>query len=149
MAYVVRDDTSSAGLRRLHVLDSKEIDPTPYVQKALDEGEIKSWMSYQDDELGDYHFLLFWRLKMAGYPIWAKNIDKGQQVGDAIGAAAVRYFQRQGRWPNKAIVRQNGAEIPKSVLLMDKNQDQTGFVSVEVVQKNWQKGVVGVYYEDE
>lgn len=145
--YIILDDTSGAGLRRKHIMSGEEIKTEPYLQQALADGEVQMWHIWQD-ELDNYHFYFVWRLNMVTYPIWVRGMNKAETFIESIGKAATQYQERQGRWPNAAIVRKNGVELPDVVELIDQEGSTLALISVKEVDKNWQQGVVGVY-EDE
>ncbi len=59
--FVVRDDTSSCGLRRLHLLRSKgQIEREEVINHWVGPGQIEAALEYQD-EAGIWHLRLYWR----------------------------------------------------------------------------------------
>ena len=151
--FVVRDDTSSSGLRRLRLLASGPIDVESYLQQACEQGEVELWLYWQDEELGHYHLYLCWRLAMlTNAKMWARGIGS-DDFQLAVGKAAQGYHQRFGDWPNRVIVRENGQELPEAVPLVEANKEdgvsEIERVKVVPLKKDWQPGLVGVYREVE
>jgi len=62
--HVVRDDTSSRGLRRLHLLRARgQINTEEAILRWVGEhGEVEASLEYED-EVGMRHLRLYWRVK--------------------------------------------------------------------------------------
>jgi len=83
---------------------------------------------------------------MYGYPMWMSGIRDGD-VLEAVRRAAINYQRRNGCWPEKAITRKNGKEIPEGVQLVDQEQAVIGVVKIEQVETALQTGTVAVFCE--
>ena len=142
--YVLRDDVSALGIRRMHVMSPVEVDQTPYVEMMqAEDGETVMVMQWKDD-LDNHHLYLAWRLNMS-YPMWCVTVD-GDLAG-AVQKAARRYQARFGQWPNRAHICQ-AADLPKGVELRDEQGEVLTRVDFAQVEKCWQSNVVGVFYQE-
>ena len=143
--YVLMDDFSALGIRRVHVMSPVEVDQTPYVEMMqAEDGETVMVMLWKD-ELDNHHLYLAWRLNMNSYPMWCVTVD-GDLAG-AVQKAARRYQVRFGRWPNRAHIRQ-AADLPKGVELRGEQGEVLTRVDFAPVEKCWQMNVVGVFYQE-
>lgn len=156
--FVLRDDTSSHGIRRLHVINNRGPVDGLGLRTWIEDngGEIGFVLSWQDVELGVSHFYMAWKeSKMASYPIWCTEIDRDPKVAtcenvrSSVGRAAVTYHRKFGTWPNKAILRSDYWD-PKIEpwLELQVNDEIVGRVEIWPVDIQWQTGVVGVYIEE-
>lgn len=59
---VVRDDTSEAGLRRLHLLRAgKKVEREEVmVEWGIDPGQVRAVMEYQEEDTGMWHLRMYW-----------------------------------------------------------------------------------------
>lgn len=143
--YVLRDDMSALGIRRVHVMAAVEVGQGPYAaQMQAEDGETVMVMTWKDD-LDNHHLYLAWRLNMS-YPMWCETVD-GDLAG-AVQKAARRYQVRFGRWPNRAHIRQ-AEGLPRGVELRGEQGEVITRVDFAPVEKCWQPNVVGVYYTEE
>lgn len=58
--FIVWDDTSSCGLRRLHLLGANQIDREAACEKWVGPHPLEAVYEYQD-EAGMWHLRLYWR----------------------------------------------------------------------------------------
>ncbi len=59
--FIVRDDTSRAGLRRVHLLRSKgQIEREEVLRRWVGPGQVEGALEYQD-EAGIWHLRLYWK----------------------------------------------------------------------------------------
>jgi len=103
--FVVLDDMSRYGLRRLHLLGAFPVDADPYLDQMEAIGGIPLVKMEYEDDLGNYHLYLAWRFVMEAMVVF--GID-GCDLGEAIGKAAVGYFRRFGVWPDWGVIRGTG-----------------------------------------
>lgn len=146
--YVVRDDTSCLGLRRLHLLSDQELDAERILRGVLAEGgEITAWYAWKDKTLGNYHLYIGWRYKMTGPAMWAVNVDG--TLDNTIQRAVVGYRKRFKKLPNRAIVRRNGVDLDgQEIQMMDEQGEELGEIRIVAVDTGWQNGVIGVWRDD-
>ena len=166
--FVVRNDISWAGFRRLHVManENQTIDRAAVDQMIQDEGgRIEGEFSWHDENLGAYHLYIVWRITMATYPMFVSVIDRNERrakkkksamelISEAISRAAVNYHLRFERWPDRAMIRSeemekienyNGQEYQ---IQGEPIKGQLIRVEIEPVKINWQMGIVGVYIDE-
>ena len=143
--YVLRDDISALGIRRLHVMRAEmEVEQGPYVERMqAEDGETVMVMLWKD-ELDNHHLYLAWRLNM-NYPMWCWTIDGN--LAEATAKAARRFLARFGKWPNRAHIRQ-AEGLPPGVELRDEQGEVLTRVDFAPLDNCWQANVVGVYYEE-
>jgi len=144
---VIRDDVSETGVHRLHLLKGgSPPDYGPVAMRILNEGGEAIGVWKWVDDLGMHHLYVAWRWTMYGYPMWMSKIQDGD-VLEAVRRAAINYQRRNGRWPDRAITRVNGKEIPEGVQLVDQEQAVIGVVKIEQVETALQTGTVAVFCE--
>lgn len=146
--YVILDDMSKLGLRRLHVMrPGTEVDVEKYVRMAMDEGaEIQSVLKWLDEDLDNHHLYLTWRLTMASEPMYCWGI--GGDFGLAVSKASASYLKRFGRWPNRVMTRQADG-LPPGVELMGSDGEVCARLELEAVETGFQAGMVGVFYRED
>lgn len=61
--YVVRDDVSQAGLRRLHLIQAGERFDLRNIlaERGIEAGKVKTWVEYEEEEIGMWHLRIYWR----------------------------------------------------------------------------------------
>lgn len=137
--FVVRDDMSRAGLRRLHLLGHVPVYADFYLSQMLTDGGTVQMVARYEDDIGNFHLYMAWRMVMEKMVVFA--IDGGDVV-QATGEAAVSYYERLGVWPDRAVVRV-GMDGPKGIELINE-EEVVGKVMIERV--DWMRnGDVGVY----
>lgn len=147
--YVLRDDVSSCGLRRYHIMRSgdKFCKEEAYeIQRKIRVNETYfSWITWQD-ELDNWHIYLVWREIME-----VMAVATGENLVEAVRVAQMCYFRRTGRLPNRLVVREGTfVEDDGKVTFRDVKGDETTEVTAIVEKVKWlRKGDVGVYFKAE
>lgn len=146
--YVILNDMSELGMRRLHVMrPGKAVDEKPYVDQVLEEsGELQMVFHWHDEALDNHHLYLTWRFGMAEEPMYCWGI--GGDFGLAVSKASACYLKRFGRWPNRVMTRQTEG-LPSGVELKNPEGEVCARLELEAVEKGFQAGVVGVFYREE
>lgn len=145
MNFVVRDDFSDYGLRRLHMLSTGQIGVEDFLERVEREGgELQASLSWQD-EVGNFHVYLAWR-QMMGEAMQFESMEKGDgNLGPALMRAISRYGKRVGRLPNRAVVRE-GTPGPEKLPVKCGEQE----IVMRIGRVEWMRaGDVGVWWEDE
>jgi len=149
--FVVLDDMSRFGLRRLHLLGAYPIDADLYLDQMEAIGGIAELKLEYVDDLGNYHLFLAWRFVMEA--MFCIQIQDASAFQEAIGKAAVGYFRRFGVWPDRGVIRTGdggrgtGEGEIKSMELRQEDGELVGNVMIERV--GWMRaGDVGVYRKD-
>jgi len=163
---VLRDDTSERGLRRLRVMGARDFDYDEFIEMAAAQGEVALWDYWIDEDLGNHYFYLAWRIGMANYPMWAVSF-KEMEFKKAIMLATARYNERFGDWPDQGILRLEDAEAIKGLKGCENFKPEKGedgwectirlsdgelknvycSLMFRLVERSWQRGVVGVWRE--
>ena len=154
LIYVIRDDVSEHGLRRLHVVGMSNTEAAEAVlQKAeLEGGQVELRYAWLDEVLDQWHAYGVWRCGMGGYPMYAVGVGgkKGaQEVAEAIWRGVERYRTRMNaenadkeEW---RVIARKGL-VPDEVMVVGDGNHQVTVRRVEV-ENGWQAGVVGVWRE--
>lgn len=140
--FVVQDDVSYRGLRRVHLLGNSKIPVEEMMARAEDENaELEGVWEWEDDELGQWHIYGVWRVNMASqYSMFCVSVGKGGDVDGALMRAIRMYQERMGEWPNRFLTRVGLVGHEKVVY----EKEMVELVRVEV-EINFPVGVVGVY----
>lgn len=140
---VIRDDMSTAGLRRVHLMDGLAIS-LEMEMRWLDEGwELVEWARYEDD-LGFWHLHLYYRrLEMTTMQVCRMG-EKDQDYMEAMRQAVGAYERKFGRLPNTVYVGEKAVVVDGlEVLLKDKDGEVRGRLQVRRVgwMLPWDVGV--------
>ena len=141
--YVIQDDVSRYGLRRMHLMRKVKYGEEE-VEKLLNEMEGESparmttaYATTWQDEVGNWHLFMAWREMME-----TMYVASGKFC-EALVQATRGYMRRFGNLPDRVIVRE-GTEAPELVQLEGDGRSQRAVVK----RCGWmRKGDVGVYVE--
>lgn len=61
--FTVRDDISSCGLRRLHLLRSGEaVDKAEIMARyGIQKDQVQAWLEYEEEDIRIWHLRMYWR----------------------------------------------------------------------------------------
>jgi hypothetical protein len=140
--YLIQDDISYLGLRRLHVMrPDAPVEEGQYLARIAEEdGELLLDLRWVD-ELENHHYLAAWRLNM-DYPMWCMKFNG--DFGLAVSQAARSYQVRFGLLPNRVrtLCRE---DLPPWVELAQEDGAVIQRIEIEAVENNFPARVVGVY----
>lgn len=138
--YIIQDDVSRFGLKRLHVMRPKpiseeDIDDLDSELESIQADNRREFVLQWIDEIGNHHAFLAKRLMMGTKMFVAQG-----KFEQALKEAARGYLSRTSKLPNRVVVHA-GAETPDKVILNE--------TAALVEKRIWmQAGYVGVYRAD-
>lgn len=145
--FVVRDDISEYGLRRVHLLHIEKIDPMTIVEWALaEDSELEGIWEWEDADLNQWHLYGVWRIGMSvNYPMYCVGVDpkKDGALEKGLFMAIGRFMETMHMQPNRVVVREG--LISDALIGMEMKDGVKVELEVVTVKSSFPVNVVGVY----